>query len=146
MIKRKIYILSIVLSLLLIGCSNLIESTINIDILNTVSGIAMSEVNFEDEGLAFTLINDTDETIYYGTDISLEKKENEKWLQVPFSEKISFLAILEYLSPHSEAKFIFPLETWKKIQPGTYRVIKKFYLNEKDKETKYIIKEFQFKK
>lgn len=106
----------------------------------------MSEVIFEDEGLAFTLINDTDETIYYGTDISLEKKENEKWFQVPFSEKISFLAILEYLSPHSEAKFIFPLETWKKIQPGTYRFIKKFYLNEKDKETKYIIKEFQFKK
>lgn len=106
----------------------------------------MSEVNFEDEGLAFTLINDTDETIYYGTDISLEKKENEKWFQVPFSEKISFLAILEYLSPHSEAKFIFPLETWEKIQPGTYRFIKKFYLNETDKETKYIIKEFQFKK
>lgn len=144
--KRKIFTLSIVLSLLLVGCSNLIESNINIDKLNTVSGIAISEVNLEDEGLAFTLINDTDETIYYGTDIYLEKKENEKWFQVPLSGKISFLAILEYLSPHSKTKFIFPLETWKKIQPGTYRFIKEFYLDESQKETNYIIKEFEFKK
>lgn len=144
--KRKTFIFSIVLSLLLIGCSNFIESTINIDKLNSVSGIAMSEVSLEDEGLAFALINDTDETIYYGTDISLEKKENEKWFQVPLSGKISFLATLEYLSPHSEAKFIFPLETWKKIQPGTYRFIKEFYLDETQKETKYIIKEFEFQK
>jgi PBP1b-binding outer membrane lipoprotein LpoB len=58
--KRKIFISTIILSLLLTGCSNLIESTINIDELDTVSGVAMSEVNLEDEGLAFTLINDTD--------------------------------------------------------------------------------------
>src|SRR5690554_4510186 len=121
--KRKNFILYIVLSLLLIGCSNLIESTINIDKLNTVSGIAMSEVILEDEGLAFKLINDTDETIYYGTDISLEKKENDKWFQVPLSGKSGFLDTLEYLSPHSENKFIFPLETWEKLQPGTYRFI-----------------------
>lgn len=144
--KRKIFILSIVLSLLLIGCSNLIESTINIDKLNTVSGIAMSEVILEDEGLAFTLINDTDETIYYGTDISLEKKENDKWFQVPLSGKVGFLAILEYLSPHSEAKYIFPLETWEKVHPGTYRFIKEFYLDETQKEAKYIFKEFEFRK
>lgn len=106
----------------------------------------MSEVVLEDEGLAFTLINDTDETIYYGMEISLEKKENEKWFQVPFSGKISFLAILNYLSPHSESKFIFPLETWKKVKPGTYRFIKEFYLNDTDKETKYIIKEFELEK
>lgn len=144
--RRKIFILSIVLSLFLIGCSNLIESTINIDELNTVSGIAMSEVNLEDEGLAFTLINDTDDTIYYGTDIFLEKKENEKWFQVPLSGKIGFLATLEYLSPHSEEKFIFPLETWEKIQPGTYRFIKEFHLDETQKETKYTIIEFEFNK
>ena len=126
--KRKIFISTIILSLLLTGCSNLIESTINIDELDTVSGIAMSEVNLEDEGLAFTLINDTDETIYYGTEIFLEKKENEKWFQVPLSGKIGFLDTLEYLSPHSEDKFIFPLETWEKIQPSTYRFIKEFIL------------------
>ena len=122
----------------------LTESTINIDKLNTVSGIAMSEVNLEDEGLAFTLVNNTNETIYYGTDISLEKKKNEKWYQVPLSVKIGFLATLEYLSPHSENKFTFPLETWEKIQPGIYRFIKEFYLDETQKETKYTIKEFEF--
>jgi hypothetical protein len=47
----------------------------------------MSEVNFEDEGLAFTLINDTDETIYYGTDISLEKKKMRSGFKYHFPKK-----------------------------------------------------------
>lgn len=146
MIKRKMFILSIVLSLLFVGCSNLIESTVKIDEFNTVSGISMSEVNLEDEKLAFTLINDTDGTIYYGTDISLEKKKNGKWYKVPLSEKVGFLALLLYLSPHSEDQIAYPLEVWKETPHGTYRFIKEFYFDETLKEPKYIFKEFEFKK
>lgn len=142
--KRKIFILSIAIFLLFAGCSKLVESTVNIDELNTVSGISMSEVDLENERLVFTLINDTDETMYYGTDISLEKKINGKWYEVPFSGKVSFLAILLYLSPHSEKKIIFPLDLWKEISSGTYRFIKEFYLNETLKESKYIFKEFEY--
>lgn len=157
MTKRKIHlIIPITISLVIISGtlyyvlalnnSNLIESTLNTDELNTVSGVSMSEVKLEDEGLIFTLTNDTDYTIYYGTDITLEKNKNDEWYEVPYSGKIGFLAILNYLSPHTEKKQFYSFEVWKGISSGTYRFIKEFYLNETLDEPKYVIKEFELNK
>lgn len=126
--------------------SYLIKSTLNIDELNTVSGVSMSEVKSKDEGLVFTLINETAYTIYYGDDINLEKKINDKWHEVPYSGKIGFLAILNYLSPYTEKNQFYSFEVWKRISSGTYRFIKEFYINETLNEPKYIIKEFELKK
>jgi len=141
--KRKMFILFTVLSLIFVGCSNLIESTVKIDELDTVSGVSMGEVNLEDEKLAFTLINDTYETIYYGEDILLEKNKNGKWYKVSLSGDVGILAILNYLPPHSEDMFTYPLEIWKGVSSGTYRFIKEFYLEDTLKEPKYIFKEFE---
>ena len=60
---------------------------VNIDELNTVPGIFMSEVSLVDKRLAFTLINETDETIYYGEYITLEKQENGDWYEIPYPER-----------------------------------------------------------
>lgn len=130
-----------------INNNNLIESTLNADELNTVSGVSISEVMLEDKRLVFTLMNDTAYTIYYGTDITLEKNKNDKWYEVPYSGKISFLAILNYLSPYTEEKKqVYSLEVWKRVSSGKYRFIKEFYLNDTLNEPKYIIKEFELKK
>ena len=116
---------------------------VNIDELNTVPGIFMSEVSLVDKRLAFTLINETDETIYYGEYITLEKQKNGKWYEISLSEKVGFTDILNYLSPHSEDKTSYPTEAWENISTGRYRFIKEFYLDEKQNEPKYIYKEFE---
>lgn len=117
---------------------------VNIDELNTVPGIFMSEVSLVDKRLAFSLINETDETIYYGEYITLEKQKNGKWYEIPLSGKVGFVDILNYLSPHSEDKTSYPIEAWENISTGKYRFIKEFYLDEKLKDPKYIFKEFEF--
>ena len=116
---------------------------INIDELNTVPGIFMSQVSLEDNRLAFTLINERDETIYYGEYITLEKHENGKWYEIPLSGEVGFTDILNYLSPHSEDKTSYPTEAWENISTGKYRFIKEFYLDDKLKDPKYIFKEFE---
>lgn len=79
--KRKVFILFLILCFFFVGCSNLKESTVNTDELNTVQGIFMSDVSLEDKRFAFILINETDETIYYGEDISLEKTKMESGIK-----------------------------------------------------------------
>lgn len=116
---------------------------VNIDELNTVPGICMSEVSLVDKKLAYSLINETDETIYYGEYITLEKYENGKWYEIPLSGKVGFTDILNYLPPHSEDKDSYSTEAWENISPGKYRFIKEFYLDDKLKDPKYIFKEFE---
>lgn len=116
---------------------------VNIDELSTVPGIFMSEVSLADKRLAFTLINETDETIYYGEYITLEKHKNGKWYEIPLSGKVGFVDILNYLSPHSEDKGSYTIEAWENISTGKYRFIKEFYLDDKLKDPKYIFKEFE---
>jgi hypothetical protein len=117
---------------------------VNIDELNTVPGIFMSEVSLVDKRLAFTLINETDETIYYGEYITLEKQENGDWYEIPLSGEVGFVDILNYLSPYSEDKTSYSINAWGNISTGKYRFIKEFYLDEKLKDPKYIFKEFEF--
>lgn len=117
---------------------------VNIDELNTVPGIFMSEVSLVDKRLAFTLINETDETIYYGKYITLEKQESGEWYEMSLSGKVGFTDILNYLSPHSEDKTSYPTEAWENISTGKYRFIKEFYLDDKLNDPKYIFKEFEF--
>lgn len=116
---------------------------VNIDELSTVPGIFMSEVSLADKRLAFTLINETDETIYYGEYITLEKHKNGKWYEIPLSGKVGFVDILNYLSPHSKDKGSYTIEAWENISTGKYRFIKEFYLDDKLKDPKYIFKEFE---
>ena len=117
---------------------------VNIDELNTVPGIFISEVSLVDKRLAFTLINETDETIYYGEYITLEKQENGDWYEIPLSGEVGFVDILNYLSPYSEDKTSYSINAWGNISTGKYRFIKEFYLDEKLKDPKYIFKEFEF--
>ena len=49
--KRKVFILFLILCFFFVGCSNLKESTVNTDELNTVQGIFMSDVSLEDKDL-----------------------------------------------------------------------------------------------
>ncbi len=116
---------------------------VNIDELNTVPGICMSEVSLADKKLAYSLINETDETVYYGEYITLEKYEKGKWYEIPLSGKVGFTDILNYLPPHSEDKTSYPTEAWENISTGKYRFIKEFYLDDKLKDPKYIFKEFE---
>lgn len=116
---------------------------VNIDELNTVPGISMSEVSLVDNRLVFSLINETDETIYYGEYITLEKQKDGKWHEIPLSRKVGFVDILNHLSPHSEDKTSYSIEAWENISTGEYRFIKEFFLDKKQKDPKYIFKEFE---
>ena len=105
----------------------------------------MSEVILKNGKLTFTLINGTDETINYGTPILLEKKKNNKWYEVPFSDKTGFTMELLFLNPGSEDETAYALETWNRLSSGTYRFVKEFYVGENSRDKKYIFKEFKLK-
>jgi len=93
--------------------------------LNNLPGVSINylQFNISSNTIEYELINSTNDTIYYGDGVILEKNIKEKWYKIPYSGDIGFLPILNYLSPLDSTEIRLPMGAWKTVTSGDYRII-----------------------
>lgn len=93
--------------------------------LNNLPGVSINYLQFNNSSniIEYELINSTNDTIYYGDGVILEKNIREKWYKIPYSGDVGFLAILNYLSPFDSTEIRLPMGAWKSVTSGDYRII-----------------------
>ncbi len=157
---KKIVIISVSIFLMLnlmAGCTqkkshdsinDLQLSTVVQEQLNTIEGISLVDVGYDSDSSAikFTLQNKTNDNIYFGEDVILEKKQKNKWYLVPYSGEIGFTDILNYLSHSEESERSLPINVWIPVTDGEYRIIKEVSLQEGLKNLDSISAEFTIAK
>ena len=112
--------------------------------LNTIDGISLVNVNYnlDNKEIYFTLENKTNNTIYFGEYITLEKKHKDNWYSVPYSGEVGFTDILNYLEVQSQSDRNLPINAWAHILPGDYRIIKEVFLDDNTKNPHFISADF----
>ena len=116
--------------------------------LNTIDGISLVNVNYSQDNkeLHFILENKTNNTIYFGEYITLEKKHKDNWYSVPYSGEVGFTDILNYLEAQSQSERNLPINVWAHILPGEYRIIKEVFFDENAKNQHFISADFTIHK
>ena len=104
----------------------LLESSVSEARLNGLEGVGLEggEYNLDTNSINFTLTNESNTAVYYGDNVLLEKKLNCQWFEIPYSDEIGFLAILNRLEPNESVKISVPMEVWIDVSAGEYRVVK----------------------
>ncbi len=150
--KMTLMFIAAFLSIVITGCKN--ESYVSDLEINNVPGVSISEVTLLEDKLNFNLVNDSDQRIYYGADIRLERKRFGKWYKVDKANLAEFPAPLYDLSPDSKMENSWPLDFWENMENGEYRFIKEIYITEYNElfkreepgdELYYIVREFELK-
>ncbi|WP_312653767.1 immunoglobulin-like domain-containing protein [Proteiniclasticum sp.] len=148
--KMTLMFIAVFLSIAFTGCKN--ESYVSDLEINNVPGVSISEVTPLEDKLNFNLVNESDQRIYFGADIRLERKRFGKWYKVDKANLAEFPAPLYDLSPESKEENSWPLEHWKNMKNGDYRLIKEIYITEYNElfnreepgdELYYIVREFE---
>lgn len=151
--KVIIIFLSTLLLVILTGCTT--ESYVSDLEINDVQGVSISNVTLLEENLNFSLVNESDQIIYFGADIRLERKRFGKWYKVDKAGLAEFTPELYDLPPEKSDENIWPLDHWKNMRNGDYRFIKEIYVTEYNElmkkeepgdELHYIVKEFELKR
>ncbi len=123
--------------------SGMRKSIIEQEQLNILEGVSLNaKYDSDNERILLTLQNNNSETIYYGERIILEKEQEDKWYEVPYSGNVSFTDILNYLLPSDEEKSSFPINIWIPVTRGDYRMIMEVSNQERMKDIYYISAEF----
>jgi len=123
--------------------SGMQKSTIEQEQLNTLEGVSLNaKYDSDNERILLTLQNNNSETIYYGERIILEKKQEDKWYEVPYSGNVSFTDILNYISPSDEENRSFTINIWIPVTRGDYRIIMEVSNQERMKNMYYISAKF----
>ncbi|SCZ05270.1 immunoglobulin-like domain-containing protein [Alkaliphilus peptidifermentans] len=93
--------------------------------MNTLEGVSFIHVEYYNDAntIKWTLQNNTRYTIYYGEGIILEKNHNDEWYEIPYSGKVGFTSILNYLSPSNSIEVSLPMSTWVAVSAGKYRIV-----------------------
>lgn len=133
------------------GCR--VESYINDEEIGEIPGVSMSEVSLEEGMASFTLVNDGDETIWFGIGLRLERMRFGKWYLV--DSKYDIAEELHWLSSGQMKDYVVSLDGWKDTGSGRYRFIRDFRLTENNEISKsenpgeeifYTATEFEFEK
>ncbi len=150
--KMTIIFIAALLTITFTGCKN--ESYVSDLEINNAPGVSISEVTLLEDKLNFNLVNDSEQRIYYGADIRLERKRFGKWYKVDKANLAEFPAPLYDLSPDSKEENSWPLDHWKNMNNGDYRFIKEIYITDYNElfkreepgdELYYIVREFELK-
>ena len=150
---RKIVIIMyfIMLASVFTGCR--VESYIKDEEIDEVPGVSMSEVTLEERMATFSLVNEGDETIWFGIGLRLERKRFGKWYRV--DQKYDIAEEMHWLSPGKMKSYEVSLDGWKNTGSGRYRFIRDFRLTEYNeisksenpgKEIFYTVTEFDVQK
>lgn len=128
--KNRLIIFSLIIITIFIGCTGLKKSGYDHLELNSISEVEITDVRQNNNIITYTLVNGTDQTIWYGSSIMLEKERFGKWYKMDTVGDAEFTPELYNLSPNSQNEYQINLEWWKNTKPGKYRVIKDFMLSQ----------------
>lgn len=91
----------------------------------------IKEGTLNSEGATIILSNNTDSVLEYGTPYEIEIKKEDEWYKINIEG--AFTLPLFHLPPNNkeeiEINFIY---LYGRLPKGTYRIIKKFYLPDKN--------------
>lgn len=108
----------------------------NSDLIMTISNL--DQLKMPVDSIVVEMKNNSDKEATYGEWYRLEKKINDKWVRVPYNDKIQrmienegvelvFNDIGYVVSPHKEARYVNSTKAYNEtITPGRYRLSKKF--------------------
>lgn len=86
--------------------------------------VSMEAVELEYTNLYLNIYNKTDETISYGEDYKLQKKEGDEYVDVVPPETFMWIDVAYDLEPGQEANICCPLDVYGDITGGEYRLCK----------------------
>ena len=146
---RNILFYTIVVLLLISGCS--IETKPGEESLATVSEYgdlpsAIKENPIElkltidknvyskkEYRLTFTIDNNSSEPVYFESPVYVEKWKDDKWYQIPYTERLAFTDIVLGVEPHSQSEETIDLRNLDfQRTEGLYRITKSFHGGELD--------------
>lgn len=86
------------------------------------------------ESIHFTMINNSDDVIEFGTSYSLQRNTDNGWVDIPYKKDVAWTTILLKLSKNQKYEADIHLNIFDyKFGVGEYRVVK--YFSTKDKKT-----------
>lgn len=101
------------------------QDSINVQI--TVKPNALYTEGSKLDGI-YSLSNNSDTPINFGSDFIIEKKVDEHWIKEPFVESLGFEDIVLNLNPGSSKEYpLWLSKILKKVKPGEYRIKKEVW-------------------
>lgn|SRR5690554_6123299 len=121
--NRKSFLLLVML-LLLTGCVSAIsKGRSNDDAL--IMQFEQTQLSQIDMDLNYTIENNTNQQCTYGKMFTIEKLEDETWINIPYNEKIAFIMIAYLIEPTYIDKHTINLSHYVDSLPvGLYRMSK----------------------
>ena len=128
--KNRLIIFSLILVTIFIGFTILKRSGYDHLELNSISEVEITDVRQNNNIITYTLVNGTDQTIWYGSNFVFERERLGNWYKMEYVVDAEFTPEIYNLSPNSQEEYQIHLEFWKNTKPGKYRIIKDFMLSE----------------
>ena len=128
--KNRLIVFSLIIVTFFIGFTILKRSGYDHLELNSISEVEITDVRQNNNIITYTLVNGTDQTIWYGSNFVFEREWLGNWYKVEYVDDAEVTPELYNLSPNSQEEYQIHLEFWKNTKPGKYRVIKDFMLSE----------------
>ncbi len=132
--KRKILIIVFILISIIIICSitffnlNFTPTKYVDEEFNDISNISIdAKYNNSQNEIQYTIENNTKDTIWYGDEVVLERKINNKWYVE--NREVNFTAILLYTNPYDISEYTYSTIKYSFINLGEYRLIQEIYLD-----------------
>ena len=128
--KNRLIIFSLIIVTIFIGFTILKRSGYDHLELNSISEVEITDVRQNNNIITYTLVNGTDQTIWYGSNFVFERERLGKWYKMESVVDAEFTPELYNLSPNSQEEYQIHLDYWKNTKLGKYRVIKEFMLSQ----------------
>lgn len=107
--------------------------------LDTLRDVSLNAIyNQESKSIDYVIKNMTDNIVYFGNSVVLEKKVNGKWYEVPYSNGTFFTNILLNVLPTEEQMYSVQISAWIYVAAGEYRIIKEVSI-QKESNNPYLI-------
>lgn len=106
----------------------------NIQIKEQAVKFNLDEDSLSNTGAKFTIINESDEDIFFNNIFSIEKKQNNEWYEIKMIKKMMAAMNVNQLAPKESISINLEWKTWYgELPSGEYRaIIKGSYDNDSD--------------
>lgn len=128
--KNRLIIFLLIMVTIFTGCSGWNRSGYDRLGLNSISEVEITDVRQNNNIITYTLVNGTDQTIWYGSDFEFDRERFGNWYKMESVVDAEVTPELYHLPPNSQEEHQIHLEYWENTKPGKYRVIKDFKLSE----------------
>lgn len=128
--KNRLIVFLLIMVTIFTGCSGWKRSGYDRLELNSISEVEITDVRQNNNIITYTLVNGTNQTIWYGSNFVFERERLGKWYKMESVVDAEFTPEIYNLSPDSQNEYQIHLEYWKNAKPRKYRIIKEFMLSQ----------------